>query len=52
MILTLNALSDALTSTQSPLAANLASTLSDATQELVEAELSALAATGGVKLFV
>lgn len=37
----LNALSGALTSTESPLAANLAEILTDAIQELIEAELTA-----------
>ena len=37
----LNALSGALTSTDSPLAANLAEILTDAIQELIEAELTA-----------
>ena len=37
----LNALSASLTSVDSPLAANLAEILTDAIQELIEAELSA-----------
>ena len=37
----LNALTGALTSADSPLAANLAEILTDAIQELIEAELSA-----------